>query len=53
MQHMGNDHLLVNKGCEMYFQKMRRAVFVTPKSYLSYLNSYKDLYIDKYEGLNR
>ncbi len=32
---------------------MRRAVYVTPKSFLSYLNSYKDLYIDKYENLDK
>jgi len=37
----------------MYFQKMRRAVYVTPKSFLSYLNSYKGLYLDKYEELDR
>jgi dynein heavy chain len=29
---------------------MRRQVYVTPKSYLSYLASYKDLYIEKYYG---
>ena len=27
---------------------MRRQVFVTPKSYLSYLNAYKALYVKKY-----
>lgn len=53
MQHMGNVHLMVNSVCEMYFQKMRRAVYVTPKSFLSYLNSYKGLYLDKYEELDR
>lgn len=29
---------------------MRRQVYVTPKSYLSYLSSYKELYIAKYYG---
>lgn len=53
MQHMGNVHLMVNSVCDMYFQKMRRAVYVTPKSFLSYLNSYKGLYLDKYEELDR
>lgn len=53
MAHMGNVHLMVQEVCGIYMNKMRRAVFVTPKSYLSYLNSYKDLYIEKYEGLNR
>lgn len=52
MKHMGNVHLLVNNVCEIYFQKMRRQVWVTPKSFLSYLNSYKDLYLKKYEELD-
>lgn len=50
---MGNVHLMVNSVCDLYFVKMRRNVFVTPKSFLSYLNSYKDLYIEKYEGLDK
>lgn len=49
---MGNVHLIVNNICDIYFQKMRRQVYVTPKSFLSYLNSYKDLYIAKYEELD-
>lgn len=53
MQHMGNVHLMVNTACELYFQKMRRSVYVTPKSFLSYLNSYKDLYIEKYQELDK
>lgn len=52
MAHMGNVHLMVNNVCEMYFQKMRRAVYVTPKSFLSYLNSYKGLYMEKYQELH-
>lgn len=32
---------------------MRRQVYVTPKSFLSFLNSYKDLYIEKYEELDK
>lgn len=50
---MGNVHLMVNTACELYFQKMRRSVYVTPKSFLSYLNSYKDLYIEKYQELDK
>ena len=52
MKHMGNVHLMVNNICDVYFQKMRRQVYVTPKSFLSYLNSYKDLYIKKYAELD-
>lgn len=46
--HMGNIHLMVNGVCDLYFQKLRRQVFVTPKSYLSFIASYKELYIKKY-----
>lgn len=52
MKHMGNVHIMVNNVCELYFQKMRRQVYVTPKSYLSYLNSYKELYLKKYAELD-
>jgi len=53
MKHMGNVHLLVNTVCDIYFQKMRRMVYVTPKTFLSYLNSYKELYLAKYKGLDK
>lgn len=49
---MGNVHLIVNGVCDVYFQKMRRQVYVTPKTFLSYLNSYKELYLTKYEELD-
>jgi len=47
---MGAVHQMVNNVCDTYYQKMRRQVFVTPKSYLSYLNAYKTLYVEKYYG---
>ena len=40
-KHMGTVHLMVSQVCDIYFQKMRRSVFVTPKSFLNYLNSIK------------
>lgn len=52
MRSMGNVHLLVNGACDLYFAKMRRQVYVTPKSFLSYLNSYKSLYLEKYKELD-
>jgi len=48
MKHMGNVHLMVQDVCDLYRAKMSRSVFVTPKSYPSYLEAYKTLYIVKY-----
>jgi len=47
-KHMGQVHLMVNSVCELYFQKLRRQVYVTPKSFLSFIDSYKGLYMKKY-----
>jgi len=49
-KHMGKCHDLVNETCEVYFQRMRRRVYVTPKSYLSFIDLYKDVYTNKYKG---
>lgn len=49
---MGNVHLMVGQVCELYFLKMRRRVWVTPKSYLSYLNLYLKYYDIKYKELD-
>jgi len=45
-------HNQVNDMCDVYMAKMRRAVFVTPKSYLSFLKAYKNLYKIKYSELD-
>ena len=37
-------HESVHDGCEDYFSRFRRRTFVTPKSYLSFLSSFKSLY---------
>ncbi len=52
MKHMGNVHYLVTNICDVYFQRMRRQVYFTPKSYLSYLAAYKKLYTIKYKELD-
>ena len=51
-KHMGKVHDLVTDVCEMYFQRMRRRVFVTPKSYLSFIDLYKDVYKKKYDAID-
>jgi len=50
--HMGKVHDLVTEVCEVYFQRMRRHVYVTPKSYLAFIDLYKDVYKVKYDGID-
>lgn len=40
-------HELVSSACDNYFTQFRRRTHVTPKSYLSFLNSYKTMYTNK------
>jgi len=51
-KHMGKCHDLVTEVCAIYFQRMRRHVYVTPKSYLSFIDLYKDVYQKKYKGID-
>ena len=41
----------VSLACTNYFQKFRRPAHVTPKSFLSFINSYKDVYARKEEEI--
>ena len=52
MIHMGKVHVMVNKICEDYFTQMRRHVYVTPKSYLSFIQAYNELYTKKYKVID-
>ncbi|KAJ7340954.1 hypothetical protein JRQ81_004241, partial [Phrynocephalus forsythii] len=49
---MGIFHDLVSESCDNYFQRYRRRAHVTPKSYLSFINGYKDVYADKLASIN-
>ncbi|KAF0745065.1 hypothetical protein Ae201684_000639 [Aphanomyces euteiches] len=51
MTHMGMVHRIVTDLCDEYFQKMRRRVYQTPKSYLSFIESYKKMYSIKIEEI--
>lgn len=45
--HMGMVHKIVTDSCSEYFQKTRRYVYQTPKSFMSFLHDYIGLYIKK------
>lgn len=45
--HIAFVHEAVTEACDTYFLQLRRRTHVTPKSYLSFLNSYKQLYSKK------
>jgi dynein heavy chain len=49
---MAQVHLKINGICDEYYSKMRRQVFVTPKSYLSFIKAYQSLYTKKFEELD-
>ncbi|PFH32513.1 putative dynein gamma chain, flagellar outer arm [Besnoitia besnoiti] len=49
---MGRIHTDVGRMCEEYFLRMRRHVYVTPKSYLSFIGLYKQVYAEKFEEVN-
>jgi hypothetical protein len=48
VHHIATVHNRVVAACDEYFQRYRRSVHVTPKSYLSFIQAYKTLYLSKY-----
>ena len=45
--HMAQVHRLVQETCVGYFQELRRHIYQTPKSYLSFIQNYKTSYTAK------
>uniref|UniRef100_A0A4W3JGF5 Dynein axonemal heavy chain 8 n=1 Tax=Callorhinchus milii TaxID=7868 RepID=A0A4W3JGF5_CALMI len=43
---------MVFQTCEDYFQRYRRRTHITPKSFLSFINSYKAVYSEKHMNIN-
>ena len=48
---MGHVHVFVTQACQEYFEKFRRHAYVTPKSFLSFIQFYKNLYKVKWDGI--
>ena len=44
---MGGAHASITAACAEYHKRFRRNVYVTPKSYLSFLDGYRKLYSEK------
>ncbi|KAL0227387.1 hypothetical protein P9112_014711 [Eukaryota sp. TZLM1-RC] len=42
---MASLHTNVGDVCEQYFSRFRRRVYITPKSYLSFMQAYKEVYL--------
>ena len=42
----------MTQACKEYFEKFRRNVYVTPKSYLSFIDGYRSLYQKKLDDVN-
>ncbi|KAH8068253.1 dynein light chain binding protein [Aureococcus anophagefferens] len=47
MQHMAFVHHMIVESCDEYYMKMRRRVYQTPRSYLSFLADYQKVYAVK------
>lgn len=44
---MGSVHVSITAACAEYLEKFRRHVYVTPKSYMAFLEGYQGLYTKK------
>merc|ERR1719506_1678140 len=49
---LGSMQTIVGDNCATYYQRMRKHVYVTPKSYLCLIDFYKSFYKVKYDDIN-
>ncbi|KAL1457441.1 hypothetical protein WDU94_007673, partial [Cyamophila willieti] len=53
MHMLGDAHSIVNTTLDEYFERFRRRSFVTPKSFLCFLESYKVLYAERRKKIDK
>ncbi|CAL6017562.1 Outer-arm_dynein gamma [Hexamita inflata] len=53
VQHFANVHSMMTDVTQKYFEVFRKQTYVTPKSYLSFLDTFKKLYLQKYADLRQ
>ena len=47
INHMGAVHRMVSDGTDLFFERYRRRTYVTPRSYLGFINLYREVYVKK------
>ena len=52
IKHMAYVHSRMATCCEDYFERYRRNVYVTPKSYLGFIEEYQKVYVKKLEQIS-
>jgi len=53
IQHCAFVHIRVTTACDEYKDKFSRQVYVTPKSYLTFIDEYQRVYLDKFQTYNK
>ena len=51
--HMGSVHKMVSDSTEDFFEKYRRRTYVTPRSYLGFIELYRQVYVKKVEHVQQ
>lgn len=49
---MARVHDTIESVAQQYFHKFRRHIYITPKSYLSFINSFKQIYKQKHQEIS-
>lgn len=49
---MGEIHDNISETCNDYYERYRRRIYVTPKSFLSFINGYKEIYKQRLDEIN-